>query len=94
LIDHVRPFTVKNMIIINKDQTKYDMLKKYIPEQYIIALDNMNNEIVQSQSYLYKSEQTRIMADKLQLLYLVDFNGIKISDVIDTPTIDEAQILK
>ena len=29
------------------------------------------------------------MADKLQLLYLVDFNGIKISDVIDTPTIDE-----
>ena len=56
LIDHVRPFIVKNMKIINKDQTKYDMLKKYIPEQYIIALDNMNNEIVQSQSYLYKSE--------------------------------------
>jgi len=34
------------------------------------------------------------MADKLQLLYLVDFNGIKISDVINTPAIDESQILK
>ena len=34
------------------------------------------------------------MADKLQLLYMIDFNGIKISDVINTPTIDETQILK
>ena len=56
LINHTQPFTVKNQTIINKDQTKYDMLKKYIPEQYIVALDNMNNEIVQNQSYLYKSE--------------------------------------
>tara|TARA_R110000822_G_scaffold10504_6_gene39724 strand:+ start:485 stop:613 length:129 start_codon:yes stop_codon:yes gene_type:complete len=34
------------------------------------------------------------MADTLQLLYLIDFNGIKISDVINVPVIDEVQILK